>query len=140
MFGQKDRRVGFIVELNCGAVVNILDLKPVSVHTRVPPSVGPEFRLDASIIRAVGLVANNTRAAVEIGYKWPNPQALDRVGIECYWGQSPVLFPAKMTESCKPNHKQNRDFIYILDPRRVLQMNPARVGVTVGCKTHVNTS
>ena len=90
MLGGKDRRVGFIVELNSGAL-HTLDLKPGSVRTRGPSSVGPEFRLDASsIIRAVGLVAKDARAAVEIGYKWPNPQALDGVWRERYGRQSKV--------------------------------------------------
>ena len=78
VFRQKDRRLGFLVELNCSALY-ILDLKPGSF--RRPASVGPEFWLDASgVIGAGGLVAKDARAAVEIGHKRPNPQALDGIG------------------------------------------------------------
>ena len=79
MFRQKDRRLGFLVELNCSAL-HILDSKPGSFRNRRPPSVGSEFWLDASgVIGAGGLVAKDARAAVEIGYKRPNPQALDGI-------------------------------------------------------------
>ena len=79
VFRQKDRRLGFLVELNCSALY-ILDLKPGSFRNRRPPSVGPEFWLDASgVIGAGGLVAKDARAAVEIGHKRPNPQALDGI-------------------------------------------------------------
>ena len=55
-------------------------MKLGSVRTCGPPSVGPEFWLDASgVIGAGGLVAKDARAAVEIGYKRPNPQALDGI-------------------------------------------------------------
>ena len=80
MFRQKDRRLGFLVELNCSALY-ILDLKPGSFRNCRPASVGPEFWFDASgVIGAGGLVAKDARAAVEIGCKRPNPQALDGIG------------------------------------------------------------
>ena len=70
---QKDRRLGFLVELNCSALY-ILNLKPGSFRNRRPASVGSEFWLNASgVIGAGGLVAKDARAAVEIGYERPNP-------------------------------------------------------------------
>lgn len=129
MPGQKDRSIGFIIELDSGALC-VLDLKIGAVRTRVPPSVGPEFWHDASrVAGAGGLVAKHARAAIEIGYIWPNPQALNGIGRQVYRGQCKVLAPTKMAEPCKPNHQQNRGYTHILDSRRVLQMNPANVDV-----------